>query len=259
MKRLISFILLLACLATTVYAEPLDQEVLLSYYDNSVFFGDSIMQGFRRYRSTVRQTDTDFLESVTVVATSSISLYDGTRRYLNDNVTPFTYRGRARTMYQITKEVKPEKVFILLGLNDPVGIKIDKAIGWVEYAIKWMGELNPGVEVYFFSMTPVTAYYCKKRSRPRYPEQVDQYNVRLQETCEKNGVHYINICDALKDEDGYLAKPYTSDSDCHLSDEGVQIWLKAMCDYAQSQYDQGLWTPASLITAAEEAQPTDAE
>ena len=50
MKRLIACILLLVCLAPAALAERLDDEVLLSYYDNSVIFGDSITEAFRRYR-----------------------------------------------------------------------------------------------------------------------------------------------------------------------------------------------------------------
>lgn len=259
MKRLTALSLLLIMLITTNFAvgaetvseivaetdtasTRLPDEVLLSYYDNSVFFGDSIMQGFRRYRSNMRQTDTDFLEGVTVMATSSISLYSASRRYQNDNGT-FLHRGTQKNMYNITKALKPDKIFILLGLNDVVGIKIEKAMTWVEYIIKHMPSYSPDTEIYFFSQTPVTPFYCKKRNRPNYPEQVDQYNQRLQEVCEQLGAHYVEISEALKDEEGYLNAAYCSDGDCHLNDEGTAVWIQSMCDYAQAQYDLGLWTP----------------
>lgn len=253
MQRLTAILLLLITLVTTLVcagaedaevaaATRLPDKVLLTYYDNSIFFGDSIMQGFRRYRSNIRQSDPTFLEGVTVMATSSISLYDASR--VNPKGT-FLHRGVQKTMYSITREVKPDRIFILLGLNDVVGIKIDKAITWVEYIVKNMPDYAPDTEIYFFSQTPVTPYYCKKRSRPNYPEQIDQYNQRLQETCEALGVHYVDICTALKDEEGYLNEAYTSDGDCHLSDAGVAAWVQVLCDYAQAQYDQGLWTPAN--------------
>ena len=257
-KRLTACFLLALMLLTAVFpagaesaaeAETasvrLSDEVLLSFYDNSVFFGDSIMQGFRRYRSNIRQTDKDFLEGVTVMATSSISLYDASRRYQREGGT-FLHRGVQKTMYNITRELKPDRIFILLGLNDVVGIKIDKAISWVEYIIQYMPEYSADTEIYFFSQTPVTALYGRKRERPNYPSQVDQYNLRLKETCEKLGAHYVEISEPLKDADGYLDAAYTSDGDCHLSDAGVAVWIQAMCDYAQSQYDQGLWTPADM-------------
>lgn len=252
MKRLTAMLLLLITLTATIFAAGeeiapapdaarLPDEILLSFYDNSVFFGDSIMQGFRRYRSSVRQTDPDYLEGITIMATASITLYNASRRYQEEG--KFLHRGLKKNMYMITKELKPERIFILLGLNDVVGIKIDKAITWVEYIIQNMPSYCADTQIYFFSQTPVTPFYCKKRSRPNYPAQVDQYNQRLKETCEKLGAHYVEISEPLKDEEGYLNAAYCSDGDCHLNDEGTAVWIQAMCDYAQSQYEQGLWTP----------------
>lgn len=252
MKRVIALVLLFVCLAPTAWAERLDDSVLLSYYDNSIFFGDSIMQGFRRYRSNIRQTDEDFLTDMNVICTASISLYAGSRRNLYGEYH-FRYRGVDKSMYQITKELQPDKIFILLGLNDPVGIKIEKAITWIEYILTHMPTYAPDTEVYFFSLTPVTPTYCRQKSRPKYQEQVDQYNQRLRETCEAMGAGYVEIAEYLKGEDGYLKAEYSSDNVCHLSDEGVAVWIQAMCDYAQSQYDLGLWMP--VLDAEDAAQP----
>ncbi len=252
MKRLIACVLLLICLAPMAMAERLDDEVLLSYYDDSVFFGDSIMQAFRRYRSAVRQTDPDFLDGTEVVCTASISLYAGSRRYLMGDFH-FSYRGSEKTMYAIAKQTGAKKAFVLLGLNDPVGIKIDKAMGWIEDIIRNMAELSPGTEVYFFSETPVTPKFCSEKKRPNYQELLNDYNRRLRETCEANGAHYIEISEPLKDETGYLNPLYSSDQRCHFSDDGVRVWIECMKDYAQEQYDLGLWNPF----AAEE--PASAE
>ena len=246
-KRILAALLLLACAVSAVPsagAERLDEETLLSYYDGSVFFGDSIMQGFRRYRSARRQTDPDFLEGVEVVCTASISLYEGSRRSLQTN--RFRYRGVDRTMYQITDIIKPRKVYVLLGLNDPVGIKIDKAIGWIRDIVRNMDQLAPGTQVCFFSLTPVTAAYCRSRNRPKYQEQVNEYNRRLEEVCTELGAEYIDIATAMKDEAGYLDNDLSSDKVCHLNDDGVAVWVQAMCDYAQQRYDAGLWTPGRV-------------
>ncbi len=254
MKRLLALLLILVCLAPCALAERLDDETLLSYYDDSIFFGDSIMQGFRRYRSAVRQTDPDFLEGIEVVCTASISLYEGSRRGLQEN--RFRYRGVDRSMYQITQQIGPKKVFILLGLNDPVGIKIDKAIGWIRDIARNMEEFAPGTQLCFFSLTPVTPGYCRTKERPGYQDKVDEYNIRLQEVCQELGAEYIDIATALKDEDGYLTDALSSDKICHLNDDGVVVWLRAMCDYAQDRYDQGLWVPGAP-DEEEPATPTD--
>jgi len=245
MKRFIAFVLLLVCLVPMAAAERLDDNVLLSFYGDSVFFGDSITKAFRRYRTAVRQTDESFMPTTDIVYADSISLYSGSRSIITGE-NHFQYRGREGTMYDIAKKIGAKKAFILLGLNDPVGIKIEKGLRWVEDIIRTMGEVCPDMELYFFSNTPVTLYYCKEKKRPSYPEQLNEYNVRLKEKCEALGAHYIEIAEAMKDEDGYLKLDYSSDNRCHLSDEGVKVWIECLKDYAQEQYELGLWDPFAV-------------
>lgn len=247
MKRLLALLFVLlsiaSCLSVTPDAlcEPLDEATLLSYYDDSIFFGDSVMQAFRRYRSAKRETEPDFLEGIQIVCTASISLYEGSLKTMQTH--RFQLRGVDRSMYQIVQLLGPKKVYVLLGLNDPVGDKIEKAMRWAGNIIKNMRELAPDTGVCFFSLTPVTPAYCSTRNRPNYQTKIDKYNLRLQELCEELGAEFIDISTALKDEKGYLSRELSSDNICHLNDDGVLVWLKAMCDYAQARYDSGLWTP----------------
>ena len=74
----------------------------------------------------------------------------------------------------------------------------------------------------------------------------------LKETCEANSARYIDIAKALKGEDNFLKLEYSNDKVCHLSDEGNAALIEALKDYAQEQYDLGLWTPDAAETAAEE-------
>ncbi len=250
MKRLLALLLCLITLCPLAAAERLDDRILLTYYDDTLFIGDSIMQGFRRYRSAMRQDDPSFLEGATVVCTSSISLYVGSRRYLLGDFH-FNYRGSDRTMYDIARITKPKRIFILLGLNDPVGIKIDRAMEWIEYIVVTMKEFAPDAEVCFFSHTPITENYCRTRKRPGYQEKLDEYNRRLRETCERTGATYIEIAEPLKGPDGYLSAAYCSDNLCHLNDEGQAVWVRCLIDHAQAEYDAGRWSPWSEETSAE--------
>lgn len=248
MKRLAAMLLCLMLLCPLAGAERLDDRTLLSYYDDCLFIGDSIMQGFRRYRSAMRETDPTYMESVTVVCTASISLYAGSRRFLTGDYH-FKYRGSDRTMYDIARILKPKRILILLGLNDPVGIKIDRAMEWIEYIAVTMPEYSPDTEIIFFSHTPITENYCRTRKRDGYQDKLNEYNARLKETCERLGVTYLEIAEPLKGEDGYLSALYTSDNLCHLSDDGLAMWVRCLCDHAQEEYDAGRWSPyEDLVT-----------
>ena len=45
------------------------------------------------------------------------------------------------------------------------------------------------------------------------------------------------------DEEGFLYTQYSSDGRCHLNAKGLKLWVDALLEYAQAQYDAGLWTP----------------
>ena len=244
LKQVVAFLLLFSFLISLSYAEPLDDSVLLSYYDDSVFFGDSRMESFNRYVSGLRQEDASFMAKTKIVPTGSISLYAASRTYPSGEFL-FYYHGRQLTMYGIADRIQPKKIFIMLGLNDPVAIKIEKALTWVEDILRKMGETVPDAEVCFLSETPVTENFDSEKKVEGYQTLLDQYNDRLKETCESNGARYINIAAALKGEDNFLKLDYSNDKVCHLSDEGNAALLQALKDYVQEQYDLGLWTPAA--------------
>lgn len=247
--RLIAFVLVLAFIPFAS-AERLDDNTLLSFYDDSIFIGDSRMQAFRKYVALMRETDEDYLASATIVAAESIGLYIASTKYIPEEGIAFSFRGMRLTTFEIAEMVQPRKIFVLLGLNDQAPKNPDSAMGWVEAFVRRMGEAVPYAEVYFFSETPVTPLFGRKNNLPDYPDQLDVYNARLKETCEKCGAHYIEIAEALKGEDNLLKPEYSSDGVCHLNSDGVGVWVQCMKDYAQEQFDLGLWDPYAEKTPA---------
>ncbi len=239
--RLIIVILVLAFILPAS-AERLDDGTLLSFYEDSVFFGDSRLQAFSRYRRYVRETDKTFLETVTPIAAASICLYAASVGRTTGDLT-FTYRGSTATMFAIADKIQPRKVFVMLGLNDLVAYKPEKGAKWVSTIIKKMKKTVPETAVYFFSETPITKECDGKPKTKKYQSKLDIYNAKLKTACEENGAYYIEIAEALKGEDGFLRPDYSSDGFSHLNDDGVLVWLQCMKDYAQEQYDLGLWDP----------------
>lgn len=240
--RLIAFFLILACIPFAS-AERLDDSVLLSFYDDSVFFGDSRMEAFKHYVDAVQQTDKSFLGKTKIVGAGSISLQAASKNAPVGNYQ-FYYAGRQLSMYGIAQKINPKKIFIMLGLNDPIAAKPDKGITYVEAILTRMKEeFVPDAEIYFFSETPVTENFAIEKERPEYQNQLDIYNPMLKETCEKYGAHYIEVAEALKGEDNLLKLEYSNDKVCHLNEDGIAVWIQCMKDYAQEQYDLGLWDP----------------
>ncbi len=242
MKRCLAALACLLVLFSFASAEEPDRDVLLSYYDGCVLFGDSVSLGLRQYRSAAKQRKDGLLDGLTMVCTTSIGLYAASRRYPTGTYH-FKYKGTKYTLYEIVRLLKPPRIFILLGLNDEVGLKIDKALEWVKYLIRYIPEYSADTEVCFLSVTPVTRKYCRSVGRNDYQELLDEYNRRLRETCLELGASYMEIAEPLKDEDGCLAARYTVDDLVHLNDRGFEVWIQSMCGHARAQLEAGLWTP----------------
>lgn len=244
MKRLI-WLVILVCLAAFIppaSAERLEDDTLMTFYDDTIFFGDSRMESLRRYILSIRETDEEFMKKTKLICVGGIGLYAASRNYLSGAFL-FSYAGVELTMFEAAEKFHPKRVFILLGLNDEVGVKVDKAITWVEDILRRMEEMAPDTEVYFFSETPVTEKYEIKENLKDYQKALDRYNAALKETCEQNGAFYIEIAETFKDENNYLSAEYTGDKECHLSEEGNALLIQKLKDYAQERYDLGLWDP----------------
>ena len=88
-----------------------------------------------------------------------------------------------------------------------------------------------------------TENFAVEKERPEYQDQLDVYNALLKETCEKNGARYVELAESLKGEDNLLRLDYSNDKVCHLNDDGIAVWIQVLKDYAQEQYELGLWDP----------------
>ncbi len=247
MKKLTVILTLLVLAAVSAYpayarAEPerLTDAQLVSYYKNAVFVGDSITAQLLVYVREQQQKDPQFFEGVKFLTAQSYSLYTASRRNLLSSAPNLKYRGKEMPLCAILQQMRPEKALILLGVNDYIGEQIQKGVGYDERIIDLAAEFCPDTEIIFQSLTPVTESFCRKKD---YRTLWDQYNAAMKEMCALRETGYIDIATRLKDEDGYLNKAYSSDGKYHLNPTGLKLWIDALLDYAQTQYELGLWAP----------------
>lgn len=218
----------------------LTEEQLLSYYDGAVFIGDSITGQLYSYVLRQRESDPDFMKNTKFYTADSYFLYAASRKYLLNDVNNLSMRGVEMPLWELVGVLQPRRVLILLGVNDYAGSRIEKNIGYCERILDLIGQSAPDAQVIFESLTPVRPAFCRGKD---YRTQWDQYNAALEEMCLRRGAGYVDIASALKDEDGYLRKEYSSDGEYHLSRAGLRVWLDSLIRYARAQYESGLWTP----------------
>ncbi len=245
MKRLLSLALLAvmllgACLPAQAEKPALTREQLLSYYDGALFVGDSITAQLLVYVREQQKADPSFLENVKFLTAQSYMLYTASRKNLLSGKANVKYRGKELPLCQALQQIKPTKALILLGMNDYIGETIEKGIGYDERLLMLAAEYAPDTEIIFQSLTPVTPAFGHKKD---YRTLWDEYNQALEKMCLEKNVGYVDIASPLKDEEGYLDKALSSDGKCHLNPKGLAKWIQALADYAQAQYEQGLWAP----------------
>lgn len=243
MNKRIAWILLVILILSgisTARGETLTQEQLISFYEDSVFVGDSITRQFHTYMNEKKKTEPGFLFPVKYLTAQSYMLYTASRKNPTTRGTVLTYKGSEMPLCRILEKMKPRMAFILLGVNDYAGEQIEKHIGYCERIVELTAEFAPETKIVFFSLTPVTRSFCRKKD---YRTMWDEYNKALEEKCAEMGAGFVDIATPLKDEEGYLPGEYSSDGQYHMNDKGLQIWFDCLMDYAQEQYDQGLWAP----------------
>lgn len=212
------------------------------FYDKQVFVGDSITRQLKLYLRSESSNGSSVPEPVFLHA-QGYMLYSASRNKRQSEHVNLTYRGKEMPMCQIVGQIKPQRVFILLGVNDYAGRDIPKNIGYCERILELIARYSPDTQVFFFSLTPVTRRFCKEQDlRTLWNE----YNLALETMCAEKGAHYIDIATPLKDADGYLKTEYCSDGLYHLSPAGLQVWLDTLRSYATAQYEQGMWMTDEL-------------
>ena len=247
MKRLIALGMLFAILAgswSPGEAESLTRNQLSAFYSGSFFIGDSITEQLKGYIRSRQQEEPDFFPDVVFLTAQSYCLYTASRKNLLPEKANLKSRGKEMPLWEILKERKPAKALILLGVNDYIGKTIQKGMDYDNRILDLAQKHAPDTEVIFLSLTPVTKAFCKRQD---YQSMWDDYNAALQGLCLLRNTPYIDIASRMKDEDGYLKASYSSDGQYHLKAEALELWVEALLEYAQSQYDQGLWKPEGIV------------
>lgn len=174
------------------------EEDLVSLFENSVFIGDSVTEGF---------AFNEILSQEQVIAGAG-----ATAGFSYDDV-------------DVLMQIKPEYVFIMFGsvdllmpVNDPQKLfrtDLTKLINKIK-------ELTPYSEIYLQSITPVTE--AAIIAEPRYGE-IEKYNQIIREVAHQLKVHYVDI-GALIEANPDL---YAEDG-VHFKKEFYQLWLEQLAE-----------------------------
>lgn len=189
----------------------------------SVFIGDSVSLGFARYcakRGIMK--DTVFLTagsySIEHALSNSIAENKGYSHPL--------YKGKETPVVKAISEIKPENIYICLGIND---IAVSGVEGTVKNYCKLINSARkevPDSNVYVISTTFLVETAQKTNLNNLNLANLN-HNMKL--LCLKNdNLDYIDIMTPLQDEKYALSAEYCSDEYIHQTDSAYAVWAKML-------------------------------
>ncbi len=213
------------CLTLTMWVSYAED----AFFDEAVFVGDSILRSVGRYVAQRRREGESPLGEASFLAADGYTLYAGSLRTIDPERINLTRNGVPVTVPDGIKATKARRAFVMLGLNDGAGSQLEKHLGFYERMITRILEKNPGLELIILSVTPVVKTAQAKRLSQL---AIDRFNQGLEGLCGERGIAYLDVSSALKDEEGYLNRDFSSDRRVHLNDLGIEALIKTLHDYA---------------------------
>lgn len=182
----------------------------------TVFVGDSIMSGLEAYK-----------------------VYDGTCIY-KVGMGPYTFyssyyftvNGSPATGVEKVISYNPDRIFIMLGMNEAAYKGNAAMIEYYKYAIEDILDARPNCEIVILPVSPTTAGSAKtvpKRDR------INSLNSALKSLAKETGVKYYDYTGAYKDSNGYLLRKYNGGDGCHWNIAGYRLFLDKIDQYIKGK------------------------
>ncbi len=198
-----------------------------SFFENSLFLGDSLMVGFGSY---CKWKGSNFMGGPLVLAVQSFTLKNANGPVTEGSLHPY-FMGEKMRLEDIVVKSGVNKVFLFFGINDMVGLTAEQTEKEYNDLIYRIHEKAPSVKIYIIG----TTYIVPNRQKNGFTNvnlrklNDDMYKYSL----NYDYVEFINIGDRLVDSTDGLNVNYSSDKYVHLTTEGYDVWAKVLKTYAK--------------------------
>lgn len=202
----------------------------ISFFEHSVFVGDSISVGFETYcnshSNTILTDSTYFLARVSCSAKAVVSKNATTT---HANVVPM-YQGKVQLIEDSIMQIGDiQKVFICFGVNDLVGCSPEEYISNIQILVSRIKEKNPEVTIYMISVPCV----CENVSTGYLNNiAIQETNTLLHDICIENQWGFINLTEYIMNADYSIRPELSSDGYVHENNMAYDIWTYVLKKYA---------------------------
>lgn len=202
---------------TTVDPE-LVKEFAPNYYNGLVFIGDSIIDGFARYASTKEAPQ--WLNNIIFLTKVSWRINTA----LEDSNGPM-YKGQAQNICTSLSQIKPERVFLDIGINDMNGLgspgySVEKLVNSYVELIKGIKNASPESKIYIVSVTPGTE---AMQSGNFSNEKIKEFNDAIKSKASELNFTFLDLASEF---DYNLDSQYSSDNKVHHNNKSYsEFWV----------------------------------
>lgn len=179
-----------------------------TYFADTVFLGDSRTEGFSLYSGLKGPR---YLFSVGATVDSVFK-----------KPTEQTARGKV-PMMDALRGMECGKVYVMLGVNELGWPRAEKFKEYYGKIIDQVRADHPQAQVVIQSILPVSSQQEAKKSYVNN-KRIAEFNEQLKLLAEEKNCPYLNVAEAVSDENGFLRAEWTVDG-VHLNPLGIQQWL----------------------------------
>ena len=191
-----------------------DAPVEDSYFEDSVFLGDSRTEGFHLY-SGLETGQYLFATGATVESVFS-------------KATQETEQGKV-SMLDALDGLEFSKLYIMLGVNELGWPKTEQFHAQYAKLIDRVRESHPDARIALQSILPISA---KQEAKGSYVNngRIAEFNAIIVQLAEEKDCTYLDVASAVTGEDGCLRAEETTDG-IHLNTKGCVRWLEYLKEH----------------------------
>mgnify|MGYP000524334550 CR=1 FL=1 len=199
-------------------AQPASPAVERSSFSDVSFLGDSLTQGMQLY-------DTG-LPNAYFCAYKGV----GPNAVVN-NTTCRRADGEKEVPMEALASQQPRALYILLGTNVlTTDSDYTSFLTYYRLMLDMISQALPNTKIYVQSITPVRPEVSKK-SPGLYKERLCEINDALSAIALEKGCTFLNLWEALADENGDLIEEYAQPDGYHLLPAGYDAWVDYLCTH----------------------------
>lgn len=197
-------------------------KVDVSYFDDAIFLGDSLADGFRVYSRSLDLSNSS-AKYLTQKSTSP-------RTFLQPGVHVDAGAGPV-DVWAVIEQVQPGKMYITLGTNALMAMSPEDFIASYYQLIDKIRGTSPNTQIYVTTVTPVAAWKSQSEARLSF-DRIYRSNQLIAKMCVEKNLALINLYDVLKSSSGYLREEIAAGDGIHLSPSGYREWLEYLTTHA---------------------------